>query len=101
MPREEGERLRTRCAEGWLIITDDAVRLERGGVRSRSGAGAHVEVMPRTGLVGATRQNRLPALFGRGGVNTLIFINIGGQRLIAHTVTSAAAQEALTILGYA
>ncbi len=93
--------LRTRCTAGWLIITDEAVRLERAGGAGSRVPGAMAQMMPRQGIVGATMKVRLPALFGHGGATDLTFTNMGGMMLVARYVKPADARTALALLGYA
>jgi hypothetical protein len=93
--------LRTRCTAGWLVITDEAVRIERAGGTKGWIPGAMAQMMPRAGIVGATINVRIPAIFGQGGGSDLTFTNMGGMVIVARTVKPRDAQEALRLLGYA
>ena len=44
------ELIRTRCTDGWLVVTETAIRIERKGFL---GAGAKTTVLPRAALVAA------------------------------------------------
>jgi hypothetical protein len=90
--------LRTRCSAGWLVITEQAVRIERKGFL---GSGKRSEVLPRQSLVGAILQNRFAAIMGRGGASTLIFTGYGGMVIEAHLVNPVDAEYAMSLLGYA
>jgi len=90
--------LRTRCSAGWLVITEQAVRIERKGFL---GSGKRSEVLPRQSLVGAILQNQFGAILGRGGASTLIFTGSGGMMIKANMVNPADAERAMSLLGFA
>ena len=88
---------RTRCKAGWLVITDQAVRIERKGIL---GAGKLSQVLPRQALIGAKSENKYPAIFGQGGMTTLTFTGDGAV-LQAEMVNPKDASYIMTMLGYA
>jgi hypothetical protein len=88
---------RTRCKAGWLVITEQAVRIERKGIL---GAGKLSQVLPRQALVSATSENKLPGILGQGGMTTLTFTGYGAI-LKAEMVNPKDAQNIMTMLGYA
>jgi hypothetical protein len=91
------ELLRARCSAGWLIITDQAIRIERKGLL---GAGGMQQMMPRQAIVGASLVNTYPAVFGKGGASTLTFTGMGAM-IEAKMVNAAYAKRIMRMLGYA
>jgi len=92
------ELLRTRCSTGWLIITEETVRIER---EAFLGVGGYLEVLPRSTLVGATVENMIAPVFGKDGGSTLTLTAAGGALLQAKLVHPEEAQRALALLGFA
>jgi len=92
------ELLRTRCSTGWLIITEETVRIER---EAFLGVGGYLEVLPRSTLVGATVENMIAPVFGKDGGSTLTLTAAGGALLQAKLVNPEEAQRALALLGFA
>ena len=92
------ELLRTRCTAGWLVITEQAIRIERKGVL---GAGQRSDVLPRQALVGAKMENKMAPIFGKGGGSTLIFSGQGNMFIRADMVNPADARRAMELLGFA
>ncbi len=91
------ELMRTRCTAGWLVITDQAIRIERKGFL---GAGGRLDVLPRQSLVGAQMENKIPSVMGKGGATTLIF-NGGGMTIKAEMVNPGDARKIMELLGFA
>ena len=89
--------LRTRCTAGWLVITDQAIRIERKGFL---GAGGKLDVLPRQSLVGAKMENKMAPVFGKGGATTMIFSGMG-MTIKAEMVNPGDAQKIMELLGYA
>ncbi len=92
------ELLRTRCSTGWLIITEETVRIER---EAFLGVGGYLEVLPRSTLVGATVENMIAPVFGKDGGSTLTLTAAGGALLQAKLVHPEEVQRALALLGFA
>jgi hypothetical protein len=90
--------LRTRCREGHLIITENAVTIERKGF---AGMGGYRESVARATITEVQRVQGMPALFGMGGGSKLTITTASGKQLVAHLVPPADAERALVILGYA
>lgn len=91
------ELLRTRCTAGWLVITEQAVRIERKGLL---GAGGRSEVLPRQSLTGATLQNKMGSIMGKGGASTLVF-NGMGMTIKADFVNPGEGRKIMELLGFA
>lgn len=89
------ELIRTRCAAGWLIVTENAIRIERGGL------GGHQTVVPRAMLVAASMRMTAPSLFGKGGAATLTFAAQGTAAVIVQMVRLSDARRIMEILGFA
>lgn len=92
------ELLRTRCTAGFLVITDQAIRIERKGML---GGGGRSDVLPRQALVGAKMENKFAPVFGKGGGSTLIFSGQGNMVIKAEMVNAADAKRAMELLGFA
>lgn len=92
------ELLRTRCSAGFLVITEQAIRIERKGLL---GAGGRLDVLPRQAIVGVKLENKIAPLFGKGGGSTLIFSGQGTAFIRAEMVNAADAQRAMELLGFA
>jgi hypothetical protein len=92
------ELLRTRCSAGWLIITEETVRIER---EAFLGVGGYLEVLPRSTLVGATVENTIAPVLSKDGGATLTLTAAGGALLQAKLVHPEEAQPALALLGFA
>ena len=92
--------LRTRCKAGWLVITQESIRIERGAQHGMS-LGGHLWVMPRKKLTEVSGHQTMPSLFGAGGASTLVFTGQGGVVLRVELVNPKDAQRALELLGYA
>jgi 1,4-dihydroxy-2-naphthoyl-CoA synthase len=91
------EIFRTRCTAGWLIITDQAIRIERKGL---FGAGSKMQVLPRQALIGVSMENKMAPVFGQGGATTMTFSGYGAV-LIAKMVVLKDARKIMELLGYA
>ena len=92
------ELIRTRCTDGWLVVTETAIRVERKGFL---GAGAKTTVLPRAALVAADSTNKLGSVFGQGGATTLTFTGQGMTILVAKMVNPRDAQRIMELLGFA
>ena len=55
--------LRTKCAQGTLIITENQIKIE----------GRKAQTLQRASFTGIDSQQTVPAVFGRGGAMTLTF----------------------------
>jgi hypothetical protein len=91
------ELVRTRYTDGWLVLTDTAIRVERKGFL---GAGGKLDVLPRVALRGATMENKIASIAGHGGATTLTFTGMGKQ-IVAKMVKPADAQRIMQLLGFA
>lgn len=89
--------MRTRCTSGWLVITDQAIRIERKGLL---GAGGKLDVLPRQALVGVDMTNKMASLMGMGGATTMTF-SAAGKTIKADMVNPKDAQKIMEILGFA
>jgi hypothetical protein len=92
------ELLRTRCTAGFLVITDQAIRIERKGIL---GAGGRLDVLPRQAIVGVKLENKVMPVFGKGGGSTLIFNGQGNAFIRADMVNAADARHVMELLGFA
>ncbi len=91
------ELMRTRCTAGWLVIIDQAIRIERKGIL---GAGGRLDVLPRQSLTGAKMENKMASIMGKGGASTLIF-NGMGMTIKADMVNPGDARKIMELLGFA
>lgn len=82
--------LRTRCGQGKLIITDQAIRIELGQLKQQS--------LARSSLTGIDSLMAFPNIFGLGRT-TLVFHGQGGDRLRAEMVPTNMAKEIKSLLG--
>ena len=69
---------RTRCKQGTLLLTDTAIIVQLGSLRS--------ETMLRTALTNLESKVAVPPVFGKGGGTNLIFSGQGGTTLHADLV---------------
>ena len=83
------ELIRTRCTQGWLVITDDYIRIELG---------KRQQTLYRSSLVGVDSQPGAPSFFGKGGGTNLIFRGQGLDVLKADLVKPSVAQEIVGML---
>jgi hypothetical protein len=86
------EYFRVRCKQGWLIVTDEFIRVELGGPMSRQ------QTLYRSMLTGVDSQVAVPAIFGLGGGVNLVFHGQGVERLHADLVKPKVAQEIVGML---
>jgi hypothetical protein len=84
--------IRTRCAQGTLIVTNESIRIELGKLRQQS--------LARSALTGIESGMAAPSVFGLGGGTNLIFHGKGGERLQANFVNPGKAEEIKRMLGY-
>lgn len=84
------ELIRTRCTQGWLVITDDYIRIELGNLRQQT--------LYRSSLVGVDSQRGAPSFFGKGGGVNIIFRGQGLDVLKADLVKPSVAQEIVGML---
>jgi len=83
------ELLRTRCAQGTLIITDSAIRVELGTIKQQS--------LARSSLTGIDLLMAYPNIFGLGRTN-MVFHGQGTERLQANLVPTNIAREIKSLL---
>ena len=93
------EMLRTRCAAGWLIITERVIRIERKGLLG--GIGAQQTVIPHALLVAASMQVTAPSVFGKGGAATITLTAQGMTAVIVQMVLLKDARRVMELLGFA
>jgi len=86
------QEIRTRCTQGWLIVTDEYIRVELGGPLSRQ------HTLYRSSLTGVDSKTAVPSLFGLGGGVNLVFHGQGAERLEADLVKPKMAQEIIGML---
>jgi len=84
--------IKTRCTQGWLIVTDEYIRVELGGPLSRQ------QTLYRSSLTGVDSRIAVPSLFGLGGGVNLVFHGQGAERLEADLVKPKMAQEIIGML---
>lgn len=84
--------IEARCKQGKIIITDQMIRVQLGGLQSQS--------MARSSLVGVDYKLAVPSIFGLGGGADLIFHGKGGERLHAGLVKIKVAKQIMQLLGY-
>jgi hypothetical protein len=85
--KQPGELIRTRCAQGALIITDEYIRVQLGGIMGRQ------RTLYRASMTGIDSCIVAPSIFGRGGGMSLTFHGTGAERLEAGYVGMKDAQE--------
>ena len=81
----------------WLVITDQAIRIERKGFL---GAGGRLDVLPRPSLIGAKMESGVAPVFGKGGATTMIFSGMG-MTIKAEMVDPGDAKKIMELLGFA
>jgi hypothetical protein len=87
------ELIRTRCAQGWLVITDEFIRIELRGSFSRQ------TTLYRSMLTGIDSRVTMPTFFGlTSGAAELIFHGQGTENLKATMVKLKVAQEIVGLL---
>ncbi len=86
------ELIRTRCTQGHLIVTDEYIRVELGGLRQQT--------LYRSSLTGIDSRMGVPSVFGLGGGTDLIFHGQGDERLHANLVNPKVAREIMGMLQY-
>lgn len=84
------ELLRTKCAQGKLIITDQAIRVELGQIKQQT--------LARSSLTGVDMIMAYPNIFGLGRTN-IVFHGQGAERLQASMVPTNMAREIKSLLG--
>lgn len=84
--------IRTRCKQGFLIVTDQAIKIELGQLNQQS--------LARSALTGIDAAMGMPSVFGLGGGTNLVFHGKGGERLQADLVKPNIAKEIKSKLGY-
>lgn len=86
------ELIKTRCKQGMLIITEQAIRIELGQFKQQS--------LARSALTGIDVKMGAPSILGMGGGTNLVFHGQGGERLQADLVKPNIAREIKSLLGY-
>ena len=86
--------IRTRCTQGFLVVTDEYIRLEQRGMFLLP---KHHTIL-RSQLTGIDSKIVLPSTFGRGGTMNLVFHGTGLERLQASFVKEKDAQQILSML---
>jgi len=85
------ELIRTRCKQGWLVITDEYIRVELSG-------NLRQQTLYRSMLTGVDSKVAGFPLFGLGGGTNLVFHGQGLERLHADLVKPKMAQEIVGML---
>ena len=85
------ELIRTRCKQGWLVITDEFIRVELpGGIQQRT--------LYRSSLTGIDSKIAVFPIFGFGGGVNLVFHGQGAEWLEADLVKPKMAWEIVGLL---
>lgn len=84
------ELFRTRCVQGWLVITEEAVRIELPGQ-------IHQRILYRSALTGIESKVGAISIFGLGGGTNLTF-HAGIETLHADLVKPGVAREIVAML---
>lgn len=84
------ELFRTRCKQGFLIVTEQQVRVELGQLKQQS--------LSRSSITGVDSVLAVPSLFGMGGGTNLVIHGMGGERLHADLVKPNIAREIVSLL---
>lgn len=87
------EVFRTRCTEGTLLITDQAIIIELG-----KGGNIRQQTLMRSAFTGVESKMGVPSIFGKGGGTNLIFHGQGTERLHAGLVNPGIAKEIVAFL---
>ncbi len=86
------ELFRTRCTQGFLVVTDEYIRVELGGPMPKQ------QTLYRQSLTGIDSKVAAPSVFGLGGGVNLIFHGQGAEILCADLVKPKVAQEIVGML---
>ncbi len=86
------EYFRVRCKQGWLVITDEYIRIYLGGLLAKQ------QTLYRQVLTGIDSRVAVPSIFGLGGGVNLVFHGQGVERLHADLVKPKVAQEIVGML---
>ena len=84
------ELIRTRCKQGKLVITDEYIRVELGGLRQST--------LYHSMLTGIDSAMAVPSVFGMGGGTNLVFHGQGAEVLHADLVNPKVAQQIVDLL---
>ncbi len=84
------ELIRTRCKQGHLVITDEAIRIELSSIRH--------ETLYRSSLTSIEDKIAVYPVFGLGGGVNLTFHGKGGEVLHADLIKPKMAQEIVGLL---
>lgn len=87
------ELLRTKCTQGTLIITDQAIIIELG----KDGS-VRQQTLLRSALTGVESKMGVISVFGMGGGTNLVFHGQGLERLHANLVKPSVAKEIVSLL---
>ena len=85
------ELISTRCQQGRLIITENVVKVQLGGIREQS--------LNRSSLTGVDSKMVVPSIFGLGGGTNLVFHGQGSE-LRAGMVKPKVAKKLKQLLGF-
>lgn len=92
--------MKARCQQGWLIVSDDAVRTEMGAVPGSGGGTFAQNRIPRSQITGVAAKVAAMSLFGWGGAMHITIHGLGTAAIHATMVTPMkAARAVLTALG--
>ncbi len=86
------EYFRVRCKQGWLVITDEYIRIYLGGLLAKQ------QTLYRQVLTGIDSRVAVPSIFGFGGGVNLVFHGQDVERLHASMVKPKVAQEIVGML---
>ena len=92
------ELYRARCAQGHIIVTDDAVLIELGAAPGSGGMPMRQQRLPRSMMTSVDAKVTMMSLFGMGGAVTLTIHGQGAEVLRATLVPPKAAREIVRLL---
>ncbi len=84
--------IRTRCTQGWLIVTDEYISIVLGGPLP------YQQTVYRSALTGIDSRVVVPSIMGFGGGVNLVFYGSGVERLHANMVKPSVARVIIDML---